>query len=144
MGSSFVSLHVHVVFATREHRELLDKQWRAQLHRYMAGTLTGLGASAPSVGGTGDHVHLLFGMRASQSLADLVREVKKASTAWIKSSCQIAHFGWQEGYGAFSVGMNSLAVVRQYIEKQELHHERRDFNSEWQEMLTRHALAEQE
>lgn len=61
----------HVVFATRERKELLDKQWRAQLHRYMAGTLTGLGASAPSVGGTGDHVHLLFGMRASQSLVGM-------------------------------------------------------------------------
>ena len=79
IGSSFVCLHVHVVFAARDRKALLAVDWRAQLHRYMAGTLTGLEASAPSVGGTRDHVHLLFGMRASQSLADIVREVKKAS-----------------------------------------------------------------
>ena len=65
MGSSFVCLYVHVVFATRDRKALLAGDWRAQLHRYMAGTLTGLEASAPSVGGTRDHVHLLFGMRAS-------------------------------------------------------------------------------
>ena len=139
MGSTFVCLHVHVVFATRERRVLLDKNWRSDLHRYLAGTLTGIGAAAPSVGGTGDHVHLLFGVRATHAISDVVREVKKASSTWIKVN-HLANFAWQEGYGAFSVGVNSLAAVRQYIEQQEQHHERRDFADEWREILSKHGF----
>ena len=81
-----------------------------------------LGADALIVGGIADHVHMLVMFRGSHCIADLVRETKKASTAWMSAPHRCPEFAWQEGYGAFTVGKPEVSRVVSYISNQEAHH----------------------
>src|ERR1700694_1706648 len=120
MASSYVSLNVHVIFATKNREPIIAKTWRDDLHTYLGGTIRGLGTNPLAVGGVVDHVHLFFGFKATHFVADIVREVKKASSVW--SSQRFAAFAWQTGYAAFSVGSEQMESVRAYIINQERHH----------------------
>lgn len=137
MGSTYLSLHVHAVFSTKERRPWIEPDWRLRLHDYLGGTVRGLGGFPEIVGGVGDHVHVLFGMRATHCLADFMRELKKGSSKWVHEDVGVAAFAWQEGYAAFSVSPGVREDVRRYIAGQEVHHRRRSFREELVEMLGR-------
>jgi REP element-mobilizing transposase RayT len=81
-------------------------------------------------GGVDDHVHLLFGRRATHRLSDTIREIKKASTRWVLAEIGVALFAWQESYAAFTVGWPGVPIVRRYIANQEEHHPTRSFREE--------------
>lgn len=95
---------------------------------YLAGTVSGLNAMPIRVGGMPDHVHILLRMNATTCISDLVREIKKASTNWIRN--EVPEFSWQEGYGAFSVSAERISGVVKYIENQEEHHREMTFKDE--------------
>jgi putative transposase len=86
MGSTFLSLHYHIVFSTKERRPLLRDSWHTKMHEYLGGTARGLGGIPESVGGVADHVHLLVGLRATHCLADFIQELKKGSSVWAKEN----------------------------------------------------------
>ena len=135
VGSTFHSLNYHAVFSTKDRRPLIDKKWQGELHKYMAGTIVGLNGMPLCVGGVSDHVHLLFGLRATHCLADVIREIKKASSTWAHDVMKIEEFGWQEGYAAFSVSPTGRKSVSRYIEGQHVHHQRRSFRDELKRLL---------
>lgn len=135
MPSTHLALHVHVVFGTKARAPLIATEWRARLHAYLGGILQADGAAPIAIGGTADHVHLLIGFRATHALADLVRNVKRASTVWVLQELCIRPFGWQEGYGAFTVSPGAIEDVRRYILGQEAHHRKRSFREEYEEFL---------
>lgn len=137
MGSTYLSLHFHVVFGTKGRERCIDGAWRRRLHEYVGGTIRGLGAIPEAVGGVEDHVHLLVGLRATQCLADLVREVKKASSVWVRDEVGVPRFGWQEGYSGFTVSPGARVAVRRYIEGQEEHHRKLSFHEELVSMFRR-------
>ena len=83
MGSTYHSLHYHVVFSTKERRPLIRAEWRSRLHEYLGGAVRGMGGVAEAVGGVEDHVHLLLSLKTTAVPADMIREVKKASSAWV-------------------------------------------------------------
>lgn len=139
MGSTFLSLHYHVVFSTKERRPFIAPAWRTQLHDYLGGTVNGLGGFSQRVGGVADHVHLLVGLKATHCLADFMRELKKATSVWARENHE-PEFAWQDGYAAFTVSASKRAVVREYIENQEAHHAKRDFVSELKELLEKHEV----
>lgn len=120
MASTYTSLHVHAIFATKDRAPMIDASWLRELHGYVAGTAEGLGAQSLAVGGVVDHVHVLMGIRAAHAVADLVREIKKASSIWAAE--RYAGFAWQTGYGAFAVSPRDVDMVRKYIARQEEHH----------------------
>jgi putative transposase len=136
MPSTHTSLHYHIVFATKNRAPYIAKDWREDLHGYLGGCIRGLGGTPLEIGGTDDHVHCLAGLKATIAPADLIREMKKASTAWVKQD-HAEIFGWQEGYGAFSVGSGDLGRVAAYIRKQEEHHRRETFQEEYLRFLKR-------
>ena len=84
MSRTYTSLHYHIIFGTKNREALLDAFWRTRLHEYPGGSLNGLGGFGQGVGGVADHVHLLTGLKATHCLADVVREIKKASSVWIR------------------------------------------------------------
>ncbi len=137
MASTFLSLHYHIVFSTKERRPLITPVWRARLHDYLGGTVNGLGGFSQEMGGVADHVHLLVGLKATHCLADFMRELKKASTAWAQENGERL-FTWQDGYAAFTVSASMREKVRHYIQKQEQHHAKRDFVAELKELLGKH------
>ncbi|MBS1709153.1 MAG: transposase [Armatimonadetes bacterium] len=131
--ATYLSLFVHLVFATKGRVDVIRPEWRSDFHGYIGGTLRGLSAVPLAVGGVGDHVHALVGIRAAVTVADLVRETKKASTTWARQ--HYSGFAWQEGYGAFSVSRGDTDAVIAYILGQEEHHRRVSSSDELRALL---------
>lgn len=134
MGSTFASIHVHIVFATKGRREIILPEWRPRLHAYAGGVIRGVNGVPEAVGGVADHMHILAGIRPVMSVADTVRELKKQTTAWVRDEFD-SRFGWQEGYAVFSVGATGLESVKKYIAGQEEHHKTRSFKYELRSFL---------
>lgn len=135
MSSTYLSLHYHIVFGTKNRAALIAPEWRSRLHDYLGGTIRGLGGQAEGVDGVADHIHLLLGLRATHSLADVVRELKKASSNWVHKEIGLHAFAWQDGYAAFTVSVTAREAVRNYIANQEIHHRMKSFPEELAEML---------
>ncbi|MGA0332563.1 MAG: IS200/IS605 family transposase [Kiritimatiellia bacterium] len=135
MPSTYLSLHIHLVFSTKNREHWFEKSFRTDLHAYLGGTIKGLGAQVRQVGGVSDHVHLLFDPRSTHCLSDLVRELKKNSSLWIREQLKRSAFSWQEGYGAFTVSPSQLRKVKGYIENQEAHHFQQTYREELEGML---------
>lgn len=143
MGSTFLSLHFHIVFSTKERRPFVKFPWRSKLHEYLGGTVRGLGGIPEIVGGVEDHVHLLVGLRATHCLADFMQELKKASSIWAAEEHE-RDFKWQEGYSAFTVSWTHLEAVRRYIATQEKHHHKTDFVMELKTLLDKNGVSYEE
>jgi putative transposase len=141
MASTYLSLHYHLVFGTKDRAATIDRAWRSRLHEYLGGTIRGLGGIPEEIGGVADHVHLLVGLKATHCLADLMRELKKASSTWVHEEIGVRRFAWQEGYAAFTVSASARDSVRSYIANQERHHRRRTFRDEVIEMLQKAGVA---
>ena len=137
MPSTYLSLHYHIIFGTKNRAPIIVPSWRSRFHEYLGGTTNGLGGHIQGVGGTADHVHLLVGLRSTHCLADFMRELKKATSLWVHEKTGENRFGWQERYGAFTVSPGSREQVRRYIADQEGHHRERTFREELVELLER-------
>jgi len=128
MGSTCLSLYYHIIFSTKNREPIIGPGWRASFHDYLGGTVNGLGGQSLTVGGVDDHLHLLVQLNAMHRLADFMRELKKASSAW--AAAKTGSFAWQEGYAALTVSASAVPDVRDYIRKQEEHHQRMSFRDE--------------
>jgi putative transposase len=132
---AYLSLNYHVVFSTKHRQPSIAASWRSRLHEYLGGTILGLGGAPLGQGGIEDHVHLLFGLRATHRLCDVVREIKKASSRWVHTEIGLDSFQWQESYAAFAVDWRGVPIVQRYIANQEAHHHTRSFREELVESL---------
>jgi REP element-mobilizing transposase RayT len=141
MPSTYLSLHFHLVFSTKHREPSIAAEWRDRLHEYLGGTIRGLGGFPEGIGGTADHVHLLIGLKATHCLADLMRELKKASSVWVHNEIGLASFAWQEGYAAFTVSSTARPAVRRYIANQEAHHNRQSLRDKLIALLKRAGVA---
>ena len=137
MSSTHLSLHYHLIFGTKNHEPTIASPWRGRLHSYLGGVIRTLGGVPEAVGGVSDHVHLLVGLKATHTLADVLREAKSVSSGWVHDDVGVKSFIWQEGYGAFTVSASQLETIRTYIEQQENHHRTRTFREEYIDLLQR-------
>jgi REP element-mobilizing transposase RayT len=138
--STYLSLHYHIVFSTKDRIPCLAGDWRERLFAYMSGTIGGLNGFPQRTGGWNDHVHLLLGLKATHTVADVVRELKKASTSWVREEIGLRTFTWQEGYAAFTVGHRERDLVKAYIDRQEEHHRVKTYKEEVLAMLDEHGV----
>ncbi len=136
MPQSFARVLVHLVFSTKNREPFLSGQRCPAVCRYLSGVLSGVGCVPLSVGGMPDHVHLLFGLSRTLSIADVAEVVKKRSSGWAKSIAGPG-FAWQAGYAAFGVSESSAARVRTYIETQDVRHSALSFQDELRALLDR-------
>lgn len=135
MPSTHLSLHYHIVFSIKDRARIISRRWMKDLHGYLGGIITNLGAVPDSIGGVEDHVHLLVGLRATHCLADVVRDIKANSSRWANDAAREKGFQWQEGYGAFTVSAILTEKAHDYILKQEEHHRVKSFQEEYVELL---------
>jgi REP element-mobilizing transposase RayT len=135
MPSTHTSLHFHLVFSTKNRMPVIAISWRDRLHAYLGGTVKGLGGVPLAVGGIEDHVHLLVGLTSSHRLDYFLRDLKADSSEWVHKEIGERIFGWQKGYGAFTVSPSSIEGVRRYILNQKKHHQRKTFQEEYVELL---------
>lgn len=135
MPTTHLSLHYHLVFSTKDRRELILDEWRPRLFGFMGGCINTSGGQILAVGGTRNHVHLLFALRATHRLADVVQDVKTASSKWVHTELQSRHFSWQRGYGGIYGRGVATRKVRNYVMNQEEHHRAKTFEDEYVSML---------
>jgi putative transposase len=135
MPSTHISLHLHLVFSTKERKPLIAGEWRDRLHAYLGGIVKGLGGVPLAIGGTEDHVHLLVGLNSSHRLDYFMRDLKADSSEWVHKEIGQRMFGWQKGYGAFSVSPSNIEAVKRYVINQERHHRRKTFQEEYVALL---------
>jgi REP element-mobilizing transposase RayT len=109
------------------------------LHAYLGGTCNNLGCSVLRVGGVADHVHILCRFGRTLSVADLVKELKRESSQWLKPKVS-RDFYWQSGYGVFSISPAHVEPLRDYIANQEEHHREKTFQEEFRDLLRRYGL----
>jgi putative transposase len=140
MSGTFSNIVVHVVFSTKDRLPLITGSTGEMLYSYLGGVVKGVGGSIITVGGMPDHVHLLARVPTKLSVADAVRAVKANSSKWINERVSSMKFGWQRGYGAFSVSQSDLPRVIDYIRNQERHHRASSFEEEFELLLTRHRI----
>jgi putative transposase len=130
MAHTYASNFIHCVFSTKERSPIIPAARAAELYAYLGGIARGEGFTLVAAGGTANHIHLLFVLPAPSSLARAVQKLKGSSSRWMGPG-----FSWQEGYGAFSVSPSQVSVVKRYIQNQEEHHRKRNFEQEFVSLL---------
>lgn len=136
MANTYTQIHIQVVFAVQNRGSLIAQAWKDELYRYITGIVQACGHKLLQINGMPDHLHILFGMRPTQALSELVQHVKQDSSKWINQKGFVrGRFSWQEGYGAFSYSKRDVPHVIAYIQNQEEHHRVRTFQEEYVEFL---------
>ncbi len=142
MSQSLVQIYVHLVFSTK-HRQpfLTDRNFRSRTHAYMAGICNNLGCPSLLTGGVEDHVHILCRFGKTIEVANLIRDLKKDTTKWLKEENPLlADFHWQLGYGAFSVSPSHAELLKEYIANQEEHHKTESFQDEFRRLCKKYGV----
>jgi REP element-mobilizing transposase RayT len=136
MANTYTQIHIQAVFAVQNRDCIIGKQWKDELYKYITGIIQNHNHKLLAINGMPDHLHIFFGMRPTQSIADLMQQVKGDSSKWINEKKFIrSKFSWQEGYGAFSYGKSQVHQVIKYIQEQENHHKKKTFIEEYKKFL---------
>lgn len=136
MANTYTQIHIQFVFAVKYREGLIKSSWKGELYKYIAGIINAHGHKVLAINGMPDHIHILIGMRPTQSISDLMQDIKANSSKWINKKQFLSHkFEWQEGYGAFSYSKSHVNDVIEYIKNQEEKHKRKSFNEEYIDFL---------
>lgn len=135
MPSTHTSLYCHIIFSTKDRYPCISESWEKRLYEYLGGIIRQLGGVAETIGGTSDHVHILISLKATHNVAEIMRKLKSNSSKWIHDSIDLSFWGWQEGYGAFTVSRSDIENVKMYIRNQKAHHCRTSFKEEYMNLL---------
>jgi REP element-mobilizing transposase RayT len=141
MPQSLTSILVHLIYSTKNREPWLPPEIDPELYAYQATVFKEMKCPALLINGTADHVHALFLLGRTVALCDVVEEVKKQSSKWLKTKGpRLAGFQWQAGYGAFSLGESGVPAARRYIERQKEHHRTRTFQEEFRAFLRKYKI----
>ena len=141
MPQSLAAIYVHLVYSTKNRLPLIRPEIEEELRKYHAGILRNLDSPMLCSDGTADHIHILFRLGHQASIAEIVEELKKSSSKWIKTKgAEYADFYWQSGYGAFSIGQSGIGQLKKYIANQKEHHRVKTFQEEYREFLAKYEI----
>jgi REP element-mobilizing transposase RayT len=142
MPQSLTQIYLHLIFSTKLRRPFLaNKELRAKTHAYLAGICHNLECPSLLVGGVEDHIHICCRLAKVWNVSELIRELKRDSSKWIKTqSADLADFHWQEGYGAFSISPGHWEQLQHYIANQEDHHRKESYQDELRRICAKYGL----
>ena len=129
MSQSLAKVYVHIVFTTKNGRDLIKDNIRKELHSYLIGIISKLGSYTCELYANPDHLHVLSTLPRTTTIAELISKIKTGSSKWIKSQ-GIDNFAWQDGYGIFSVSASKVGAVNNYILNQPEHHKKVNYKDE--------------
>ena len=139
VSHSYISNRLHVVFSTKERRNLIADQAQPKLWAYMVGIGKNHQLPIAAAGGTEDHIHILLELPGTIPLSKAVQTLKANSSKWLNETGS-REFAWQEGYAAFSVSASNVQAVVHYIDHQREHHRKQTFEEEFVELLRKHGV----
>ena len=135
MPNTYSQLYIQIVFSVKGRQNLIHKNWRDELYKYICGIVNAKNQKVYAIGGVADHIHILVSLKPTIAISDLVRDIKANSSKWInEKGLIIGKFHWQEGFGAFSYSQTQLETIINYINNQE-HHQKKKFKDEYIELL---------
>lgn len=138
---SYTQLYIQVVFSPKGKQNLLKKDFRPELYRFIGGVLSNMKHTPIIINGVEDHIHIFFGLNPNVSISDTIRDIKRASSLLINEKNWLPNkFSWQEGYGAFSYSKSHIENVKIYIANQEEHHKKKSFREEYIEFLEKYEV----
>ena len=141
MPQSFTQFFAHLIFSTKDRAPILTPVILPRVHAYLATIIRNTGSHFVVVGGVADHVHLLFDLSKKKPPVDVVAEVKRESSKFVKTlGPQLHNFYWQRGYGMFSVSPTHRDTVESYVKSQEEHHRATTFQEEYRGFLKRYGI----
>ena len=136
MPNTYTQIHLHFIFAVQNRLSLIQKEWKDRLYQYITGIVQKNEHKMIIINGMSDHLHIVIGMRPTQSNSDLLQDIKGSSSKWINDNkLAKGKFQWQEGYGAFSYSKSALPKLIKYVKNQEEHHKKKTFTEEYREFL---------
>jgi REP element-mobilizing transposase RayT len=132
---------MHIVYSTKNREPLIGEDILERLHHYVPGVAKNIGCSPIQVGGVSDHIHILLAASRTLTIADTVKELKTATTKWLKKEGKgCRDFAWQSGYAAASVSAWDYEGVIRYIQSQAEHHRKFDFKTEYRKFLEENGI----
>lgn len=140
--STYIQCVYQIVFSTKNRQPSLKKENRRELFKYVWGILENSKCHLYRINGVDDHIHIVTHLHQSIALADLVKNIKIASSQYIKDKTLFENFnGWQEGYGAFTYSYSDKDTLIDYVKNQEEHHKLKTFKDEYMQLLQHHGVA---
>jgi REP element-mobilizing transposase RayT len=141
MANTYTQCHVHLVFAVKYRKALIQKSWKPDLEKYITGIVQNYEHKLLAIGGMPDHIHIFLGYNVKHLLPDLVSEIKTSSNAWVKENRLSSEpFAWQNGYGAFTHSRSQVPDVIKYVLNQEQNHAKKTFQKEYLEILAQNEV----
>jgi putative transposase len=142
MASTLTKVLLHITFSTKHREAMIPEAIEPDLYAYIGGICRRMESPLLAMGGTSDHVHMMVSLGKTVRLSDLMLEVKRDSSNWIKEKDPgLGAFGWQDGYFAFSIGESAVEAHRAYIGKQKEHHRTVDYKDEVRLFLRKYGVA---
>lgn len=139
--STYTQILYQIVFSTKQREPVLEKEKRPELFKYIWGILNKTNCHLYRINGVEDHLHIVTHLHPSVSLADLVKNIKIASSGFIKDNGIFKNFNhWQDGYGAFTYSVKEKNRLIEYVKNQEEHHKTITFRDEYIELLKEHEV----
>jgi putative transposase len=139
--STYTQILYQIVYSTWNREKVLDEWNREEIFKYISGILNNKKCHLYRIGGVSDHIHILTHIHPTVSLSSLVKDIKLASTEYIKTKKLFQNFsGWQEGYGAFTYSFKDKDRLIEYIKNQGTHHRVKTFKEELKDLLIEHEI----
>ena len=141
MANTYINILIHTVFSTKNRDPWISSSLRERLYPYMCGIARENGLKLLCIGGTDNHIHILLSLDSTTSIAKAMQFIKGGSSKWIHETFpELRLFSWQEGYGAFSIGISNVDETKKYIENQEKHHSKESFCDEYLKFLRKNNI----
>ena len=141
MANTYINILIHTVFSTKNRDPWISSSLRERLYPYMCGIARENGLKVLCIGGTDNHIHILLLLDSTTSIAKAMQLIKGGSSKWIHETFpELRLFSWQEGYGAFSIGISNVDETKKYIENQEKHHSKESFRDEYLKFLRKNNI----
>ena len=139
--NTYTQILYQIIFSPKNHERTLASDHREEIYKYIWGILKNKKCHLYRIGGTSDHIHIVTHIHPTVSLASIVKDIKVASTEYIKSNHLFPLFsGWQDGYGGFTYSFKEKDRLIEYVKNQEKHHKTKSFREEFIELLTEHGI----
>jgi putative transposase len=141
MANTYTCLHYHMIFSTKQRERWITQDIEQRVWAYLGGIARENDLKPLLIGGVDDHVHMLVSMPPSISVSEALKRIKGGSSGWVKENFpNLQGFGWQDGYGAFTVSKSQIHGVEEYIRGQREHHRVKTFQEEYRAFLNKHEI----
>ena len=139
--STYTQILYQIVFSTHSRERTLTEHNQAELYKYATGILKNKKCHLYRINGVEDHIHIVTHIHPTVALANLLKDIKLASSAWIKDNKIFPYFnGWQDGYGAFTYFIKEKDRLIEYVKNQKEHHTKKTSKEEFIELLNEHEI----